>query len=68
MRQTETQALKALKELMRLSGLDDPDQLEPLLANLEKRTNVQDRIESHREMLSGPARGQSLDEFIAGSS
>lgn len=64
-RQAETQALKALEELMRLSGLDDPDQLEPLLANLEKRTNVQDRIESHREMLSGPARGQSLDEFIA---
>jgi len=64
-RQTEIREMQALEELMRLSGLDDPDELEPLLANLENRTRVQDRIESHRETLSGLARGQSLEEFIA---
>ena len=63
-RQTETQALQALKELMRLSKLEASEELEPLLANLEKRTTVQDRIDSHRETLSGLARGQGLDEFI----
>ncbi len=63
-RQTEMHALQALDELMRLSKLEASEELEPLLANLEKRTAVQNRIESYRETLSGLARGQGLDEFI----
>jgi uncharacterized protein YhaN len=65
LRQAEVYARQYLEELMQLCGLDDPSELEPLLANLENRTKIQDRINGHRIMLSGLARGQSLDEFIA---
>ena len=57
-------AKEAMDELMRLSNLDAPEDLEPLLANLEKRTTIQGRIDSYREILSGLARGQSLDDFM----
>ncbi|MAT15053.1 MAG: hypothetical protein CMJ46_07260 [Planctomyces sp.] len=63
-RQEETNAKQALQELVRLSQLRDTEELEPLLANLEKRSIIQDRIDSHRETLGGLARGQSLDDFI----
>lgn len=63
--QTEAKALQALKELMRLSKLETSEALESLLANLEKRTAIQERIDNHRETLGGLARGQALDEFIA---
>lgn len=58
-------AKEAMNELMRLSDLDAPEDLEPLLANLEKRTTIQSQIVSYRNILSGLARGQGLDEFIA---
>jgi len=64
-RQTETQALQDDLELMRLSNLEMPEELEPLLANLEKRKALQDRIDGLRETLSALARGQGVDEFIA---
>jgi len=62
--QTEELAVQALNELMRLAKIDASEELEPLLANLENRTKIQDRIDNHRETLSGLARGQGLDEFI----
>lgn len=61
----EELAVQALNELMRLSNIDASEELEPLLANLEKRTNIQQRMNSYRETLSGLARGQGLNEFIA---
>ena len=64
-RQTETQALQDQVELLRLSNLEVPEALEPLLANLEKRKAIQDRIDGLRETLSALARGQGVDEFIA---
>ena len=64
-RQEEELASKAMEELMRLSGLDSPEDLEPLLANLEKRTTVQSRIDSLRESLGGLARGQNVEAFVA---
>lgn len=63
-KQTATKAKEALDEIMRLSSLDAPEDLEPLLANLEKFKAIQDRIEGYKETLSGLARGQRLDEFI----
>ncbi|WP_201092256.1 YhaN family protein [Thiocystis minor] len=64
-RQTEAQTLQDQAELMRLSNLEMPEELEPLLANLEKRKAIQDRIDGLRETLSALARGQGVDEFIA---
>ncbi|MEJ7593118.1 MAG: AAA family ATPase [Planctomycetaceae bacterium] len=61
----EALALRAMEELMQLSQLDAPAELEPLLANLEKRTAIQNQIDSLRETLSGLARGQSVEDFIA---
>jgi uncharacterized protein YhaN len=58
-------ATEALKELLRLYKLEDPENLELLLTNLETRTTILDRIDSYKETLSGLARGQGLDEFIA---
>ena len=63
--QAENQALETLEELMRLAKLNSLDELEPLLANLEKRLSVQSRIDNFRETLGGLARGQSVDEFVA---
>lgn len=62
---TEELAVEAMKELMRLSKIDASEELEPLLANIEKRTAIQHRIDIHREALSGLARGHALNEFIA---
>ena len=62
--QTEQMAVEAMNELMRLSDVDTSEELEPLLANLEKRASIQHRINSFRETLSGLARGQGLTEFI----
>ena len=63
--QAENQAVKALEELMRLAKLNTLEELEPLLANLEKRNTAQSRIDNFRETLGGFARGQSVDEFVA---
>ncbi|MBP6581928.1 MAG: AAA family ATPase [Chromatiaceae bacterium] len=64
-RQAETKALEDREGLMRLSNLEMAEELEPLLANLERRKTLRDRIDGLREALSAPARGQGLDEFIA---
>lgn len=61
----EALALRGMEELMRLSQLDAPAEMEPLLANLEKRTAIQNQIDSLRHTLSGLARGQSVEDFIA---
>lgn len=63
--QAESQAVQALEELIRLAKLSTLDELEPLLANLEKRDTVQSRINDFRRTLGGFARGQSVDEFVA---
>ncbi|RLA03165.1 MAG: hypothetical protein DRQ47_05640, partial [Gammaproteobacteria bacterium] len=63
--QTEKQALQDQAELLRVSNLKAPEELEPLLANLEKRSAIQNRIDALRDSLSAPARGKSVDEFIA---
>ena len=60
----ETKAKEALQELMRVSKLEDLQELEPLMANLEKCKTIQDRIYGYRETLNGLARGQALDDFI----
>ena len=59
-----TNVLEALQELMRVSKLEASEELEPLIANLEKSKSIQDRIDRCREALSGLARGQGLDDFV----
>ncbi|GDY19056.1 hypothetical protein LBMAG56_04010 [Verrucomicrobiota bacterium] len=60
-----SQAEQTLKELVALAGLTQVAELEPLLAHLEKRDKVQGQIDSLRNTLSGLARGQAVDEFVA---
>ncbi|MDC0267766.1 AAA family ATPase [bacterium] len=59
------QADEVLKEILKLAKVAAADELEPLLANLEKRDSIQVLIDNSRETLSGLARGRDLDEFIA---
>jgi uncharacterized protein YhaN len=56
------QSLIHLTQLAKLAALND---LEPLLANLEKRDSARKRIHELRETLGGLARGQAVDDFIA---
>lgn len=56
---------KTFKGLMELAGLNTAEELEPLLANLEKRHTVQAHIDNFRQTLGELARGQSVDEFVA---
>ena len=56
------QSLTALIQLAKLAGADE---LEPLLAHLEKRDATRERIRQLRETLGGLARGQLVDEFFA---
>lgn len=59
------QANQSLTELIQLAKLGTADELEPLLAHLEKRDAARKRIHELRETLSGLARGQAVDDFIA---
>ena len=59
------QADHALESLTRLAKLDTIEALEPLLANLELRDQAQCRIATFRDTLSGLARGQTVDDFLA---
>jgi uncharacterized protein YhaN len=59
------QAVQALDELMKLAGLEAPEELEPLLANLESRDLVLSQIATLRDALMGLARGQTVDEFLS---
>lgn len=63
-RQNQTQASEVLEELMTLANLNAPEELEPLLASLEKQATIQERLDNIRETLGGLARGQSVEEFV----
>ena len=63
--QTESQSVQALEDLVRLAKLGSVDELEPLLANLEKGDTLRSQIRGFRELLGGLARSQALDDFIA---
>lgn len=56
---------QALTELIQLAGLTRTEELEPLLAHLERRDAIQKQMDTLRGILSGLARGQSVDEFVA---
>jgi len=60
----ETLADQALSELVRLAKVRTVEELDPLLAHLEKRDAVVSQIEGLRNTLSGLARGQGVDEFV----
>jgi len=62
---SHAQALQALEELIHLAKLETVEALEPLLANLELRKQVQGQIDTLRSTLSGLARGQTVDDFLA---
>jgi len=59
------QAVQALAELVHLGKVETAEALEPLLANLELRDQVQRQIATFRDNLSGLARGQTVDNFLA---
>lgn len=59
------QADQTLDELTRLAKLETVEALEPLLANLEARSKAQQKIDILRDTLSGLARGQTVDDFVA---
>jgi uncharacterized protein YhaN len=63
--EARSQAAQALDELMRLAALETPEELEPLLANLESRDLVLSQIATLRDALIGIARGQTVDEFLS---
>ena len=60
-----SQAVQALEELVHLAKLETVEALEPLLANLELRDQAQSQIATFRDTLSGLARGQTVDDFLA---
>jgi uncharacterized protein YhaN len=61
----ETQALGSLAEHLRLASLTNENELEPLIATLEKHAEIQGRLKNLRETLGGLARGASVDDFVA---
>ena len=63
--ETAKQAARTLAELIRLANLDTVEALEPLLANLEARDKAQQQIAVFRDTLSGLARGQTVEDFVA---
>ena len=56
---------QALIDLVKMAGLIDSSGLESFLAHLEQHKFLQTRIDSLRTTLSGLARGQAVDEFVA---
>lgn len=62
---SHSQAVQALNELVHLAKLETVEALEPLLANLELRDEAQSKIATFRDTLSGLARGQTVDDFLA---
>jgi uncharacterized protein YhaN len=59
------QAHQSLTLLVQLAQLPAAEALEPLLAHLERRDVIHNRIQALRETLSGLARGQPVDDFMA---
>lgn len=60
-----SRARQTLDELTTLAGIKSPEELEALLAGLEKRTSIFSRIESYRVALGGLARSEAVEDFIA---
>lgn len=60
-----TQTEQTLHGLLKLAGLATAAELEPLLAHLEQRATVQVQIDDLRKTLTGLARGQAVDTFVA---
>ena len=63
-RQEETDGSEILHGLMSLANISAVEELEPLLAALEKKTAIVERLENIRDTLGGLARGQSVEEFV----
>jgi uncharacterized protein YhaN len=59
------QSNNTLNDLIKLAGLTSAAELEPLLAHFEQRNALQAQISGLRNTLSGLARGQAVDEFVA---
>lgn len=60
-----TQAVQALEALTHMAKLQTVEALEPLLANLDLRDLARCQIATFRDTLSGLARNQTVDEFLA---
>jgi len=56
---------QALIDLVKMAGLITSSDLESFLSHLEQHKSIQTRIDSLRTTLSGLARGQAVDEFVA---
>jgi uncharacterized protein YhaN len=63
-RQKETNASEILYGLMSLAKISAVEELEPLLAALENKAAIEERLENIRDTLGGLARGQSVEEFV----
>ncbi len=63
--EARTRADQALEELIQQAKLETVEGLEPLLANLEIREQVQSSIATLRHTLVGLARGQTVDDFLS---
>jgi uncharacterized protein YhaN len=64
-RSSHAQAVQTLEALVLLAKLKTAEELEQLLANLELRNQAQSQITTFRDNLSGLARGQTVDDFLA---
>ncbi|MBF0411448.1 MAG: AAA family ATPase [Desulfamplus sp.] len=64
-KEASMQAVCTLEELTRLARLDTVEELEPLIANLELKNQIQTRIATLRDTLSALARGEVVDQFIS---
>jgi uncharacterized protein YhaN len=58
-------AVQELEEIVRIANIETAETLEPLLANLELRNQTRGKITTFRDTLSGLARGQTVDDFLA---
>lgn len=64
-KQAEAHALSSLQEVLNAAKLAAADELEPFITNVEKRSEIQDRLKNLRETLGGLARGGPVDDFVA---
>ena len=62
--QKETTAGQVIHELMAMAGIQTMDDLEPLIAGLEKRLEIQRRLGALRVALGILARGTPVEDFI----
>jgi hypothetical protein len=62
--QAEARALSSLQELLNAVKLEAADDLDPFIANVERRSEVQGHLRNLRETLGGLARGGAVDDFV----